>query len=52
MEGCENCTLLISIDGHLSHVSIFLLSKVITKKKFNFGHAIPFFTSRGKNEGL
>ncbi len=32
MEGCEICTLSPSIDGHRSHVSIFLLTKVITKK--------------------
>ncbi len=31
MEGCEICTLSTSIDGHWSHVSIFLLKKVITK---------------------
>ncbi len=33
MEGCEICTLSPSIDGHLSHISIFLLTKVITKIK-------------------
>ncbi len=32
MEGCEICTLSPSIDGHRSHVSIFLLKKVITKR--------------------
>ncbi len=32
MEGCEICTLTPSIDGHWSHVSIFLLTKVITKR--------------------
>ncbi len=32
MEGCERCTLSPSIDGHWSHVSIFLLTNVITKK--------------------
>ncbi len=31
MEGCERCTLSPSIDGHWCHVSIFLLTKVITK---------------------
>ncbi len=32
MEGCEICTLSPSMDGHRSHVSIFLLTKVITKR--------------------
>ncbi len=32
MEGCEICTLSTSIDGHWSHVSIFLLTKVITRR--------------------
>ncbi len=32
MEGCEICTLSLSIDGHWSHVSIFLLTKVITRR--------------------
>ncbi len=32
MEGCEICTLSPSIDGHRSHVSIFLLAKVITRR--------------------
>ncbi len=32
MEGCEICTLSPSIDGHRSHVFIFLLAKVILKK--------------------
>ncbi len=31
MEGCEICTLSPSIDGHRSHVFIFLLAKVIIK---------------------
>ncbi len=31
MEGCEICTLSNTIEGHRSHVSIFLLTKVITK---------------------
>ncbi len=31
MECCERCTMSPSIDGHWSHVSIFLLTKVITK---------------------
>ncbi len=32
MQGCETCTLSPSIDGHWSNVSIFLLTKVITKR--------------------
>ncbi len=51
MEGCERCTMFISIDGHLSHVSIFLLSKVITKIHLILDMQFPFFTSRGKMEG-
>ncbi len=31
MEGCEICTLSLSIDGHRYHVFIFLLAKVIIK---------------------
>ncbi len=31
MEGCESCPLSNTIEGHRSHVSIFLLTKVITK---------------------
>ncbi len=33
MEGCEICTLSPSVDGHRSHVSIFLLKKVIIKRR-------------------
>ncbi len=33
MEGCESCTLSHSMDGQRSHVSIFLLKKVITKRR-------------------
>ncbi len=33
MEGCEIRTLSHSMDGHRSHVSIFLLTKVITKRR-------------------
>ncbi len=33
MEGCEICTLSPSIDGHRSYVSIFLLAKVIIKRR-------------------
>ncbi len=40
MEGCESCTLSQSMDGHRSHVSIFLLKKLLQKED-NFGHAIP-----------
>ncbi len=32
MEGCESCPLSNTIEGHRSHVSIFLLTKVITKR--------------------
>ncbi len=32
MEGCESCPLFNTIDGHRSHVSIFLLTKVITRR--------------------
>ncbi len=32
MESCERCTMSPSIDGHWSHISIFLLTKVITKR--------------------
>ncbi len=32
MEGCESCPLSNTMDGHRSHVSIFLLKKVITKR--------------------
>ncbi len=42
MEGCETCTLSPSIDGHLSHVSIFLLSKVITKINLIVDMQFPF----------
>ncbi len=51
MEGCESCPLSNTMDGHRSHVSIFLLAKFNTKKKVNFGHAITFSTSRGKMKG-
>ncbi len=33
IEGCESGTLSHSMDGHRSHVSIFLLKKVITKEE-------------------
>ncbi len=33
MEGFESCTLSHSMDGHRSHVSIFVLKKVITKRR-------------------
>ncbi len=51
MECCERCTLSPSIDGHWSHVSIFLLTKVFFKKKDNFEHAIHLYTSSVKIEG-
>ncbi len=42
MEGCESCTLSHSMDGHRSHVSIFLLTKVITKRRLIFYIYFPF----------
>ncbi len=41
MEGCESCTLSPSIDGHRSHVSIFLLTKVITRRKIILDMQFP-----------
>ncbi len=42
MEGSGRCTLSLSIDGHWSHVSIFLLTKVITKRKIILDMQFPF----------
>ncbi len=42
MEGCERCTLSPSIDGDWSHVSIFLLTKVITKRMLILDMQFPF----------
>ncbi len=42
MEGCEICTLSLSIDGHWSHVSIFLLTKVIIKRRLILDMQIIF----------
>ncbi len=42
MEGCESCTLSHSMDGHWFHVSIFLLTKVITKRRLIFDIYFPF----------
>ncbi len=42
MEGCERCTLSPSIDGHWSHVSIYLLTKVITKRMLILDVQFPF----------
>ncbi len=42
MEGCESCTLSHSMDGHRSHVSIFLLTKVITKRRIILDMQIIF----------
>ncbi len=42
MEGCEICTLFSSIDGHWSHVSFFLLTKVITKRMLILDVQFPF----------
>ncbi len=41
MEGCEICTLSLSIDGHWSHVSIFLLTKVITRRMLILDKQFP-----------
>ncbi len=41
MEGCEICSLSPSIDGHRSHVSIFLLAKVITKRRIILDMQFP-----------
>ncbi len=41
MEGCESCTLSHSMDGHRSHVSIFLLAKVITKRRIILDMQFP-----------
>ncbi len=42
MEGCESCTLSHSMDGHRSHVSIFLLKKVITKRRIILDMQFPY----------
>ncbi len=42
MEGCEICTLSSSTDGHWYHVSIFLLTKVITKRMLILDMQLPF----------
>ncbi len=42
MEGCERCTLYPSFDGHWFHVCIFLLTKVITKRKLILDMRFPF----------
>ncbi len=41
LEGCEVCILSPSIDGHWSHVSIFLLTKVITKRRIILDMQFP-----------
>ncbi len=41
MEGCERCPLSPSIDWHWSHVSIFLLTKVITKSRLILDMQFP-----------
>ncbi len=42
MEGCKRCTLSPSIDRHWSHVSIFLLTKVITNRMLILDVQFPF----------
>ncbi len=51
MEGSGRCTLSPSIDGHWSHVSIFLLTKVITKRKIILDMQFPFLPVEVKMEG-
>ncbi len=41
MEGCESCTLSPLMDGHRFHVSIFLLKKVITKRRIILDMQFP-----------
>ncbi len=41
MEGCEICTLSNTIDGHRCHVSIFLLKKVITRRRLILDMQFP-----------
>ncbi len=41
MEGCESCTLSHSMDGHWFHVSVFLLKKVITKRRIVLDMQFP-----------
>ncbi len=41
MEGCESFILSLSINGHRSHVSIFLLTKVITKRRIILDMQFP-----------
>ncbi len=41
MEDCERCTLSNSIDGHWSDISIFLLTKVITKRRLIMDMQFP-----------
>ncbi len=48
MEGCESCTLSHSMDGHMSHVSIFLLKKVITKRRIILEMQFIFLPERVK----
>ncbi len=42
LEGFETCTMSSSIDGHWSHVSIFLLTKVITNRMLMLDAQFPF----------
>ncbi len=43
IDGCETCTLSSSIDGHRSQVSIFLLTKDITKRKLVLDVQFQFY---------
>ncbi len=42
MEGCESCPLSNTMDGHRSHVSIFLLAKFNTKRRLILDMQLPF----------
>ncbi len=42
MEGCKSCTLSNNMDGHRSHVSVFLLAKVNTKRMLILDMQLPF----------
>ncbi len=42
MEGCESCTLSHSMEGHWSHFSIFLLTKVIIRRRIMLDMQFPY----------
>ncbi len=41
MEGCESCTLSHSMNGHRSHVSIFLLKKLLQTERLILDMQFP-----------